>query len=697
MSEFYFDYKCISLGGREGKLKDKALDFYLFQDYAPAMGALCVQVYVPKEIRDKICGARIYAQTNSVVLPDFNDPSVPYEWADCRAVSDDSAVQNIGKDNCLYLLGKNGELSGSGVIAFIEGADKTAKPRTENIYTYVVNFAKKEAISYYIKEQKGKIKIKVVYPLIRKPITLGIVQKKGAKPVLIRDRTAEGARLENVKIVLSPNGRREDATPWITVTGVSEQERDFRLVFDDPHEEKYYLLTDESEDTIEDRASRKEMRRNKRKLVDRVRKCPYCGEPMGAIPDGGGTSVYTCDGKPAQGRVPLKKLDKALKGKATVICKKNMAEESVWREEGSRSRTESFLPANNLILPDGYLKMPAMNIVTVGYPKSGKTMFLSSLINMQEVGGSEGYRAEPFLLDRILNKFQKSFKPLSCEEVKYYNIEPDGKIGDKCERARLEKRGGEGIKERFILSTGARVRGFTPPKEAARLSFNPIGFKMGKLGFLYFYDVPGEVFTYSGFGKLRSIDMADCFLAVIDGDLRTAGEGKSPAQVAFQQLTSTIDFLQTLAQKPIDFGHTPIAVVFTKHDKRLSAYAEWRDKGDCFDENCHIVREDMLALMPKNGVYEGSALEKHIDFSSYEIEHFLKSVGQNGEERERLTQLMNKCKNIKFFTCSALGSEACLSETIGATETKEVLFRPRRLRLELPLVWLMYKKGLISR
>ena len=115
-------------------------------------------------------------------------------------------------------------------------------------------------------------------------------------------------------------------------------------------------------------------------------------------------------------------------------------------------------------------------------------------------------------------------------------------------------------------------------------------------------------------------------------------------------------------------------------------------KNNCFDENCHIVREDMLDLMPKNGVYAGSALERHIDCSSYELEHYLRAAHGAGEILDALKQ---KFSNIKFFTCSALGSNDRLGEPVRST--KEVLFGPRRLRMELPIIWLMYQRGLIRR
>jgi hypothetical protein len=178
--------------------------------------------------------------------------------------------------------------------------------------------------------------------------------------------------------------------------------------------------------------------------------------------------------------------------------------------------------------------------------------------------------------------------------------------------------------------------------------------------------------------------MADCLLAVING----AKEIEDPVG----ELVTTLERIPNLSKNDIDMSTMPIAVVFTKHDLKLADYVEKEEEKEfCFDENCHVVKENIIEMFPKNGVYEGSALERHIDCSSYELEHYLKARDKDG----KFARLKEKYKNVKFFTCSALGSDVCLGKPIDGT--KEVLFKPRRLRVELPIIWLMYKKGLIER
>ena len=234
------------------------------------------------------------------------------------------------------------------------------------------------------------------------------------------------------------------------------------------------------------------------------------------------------------------------------------------------------------------------------------------------------------------------------------------------------------------MTVGGNVEGQTIKANAAKLSWHPIGYKLGNLGYAFFYDIPGEMFTRDNTIKVRALDMADCLLAVING----ANEIADPVG----ELLTTLERIPLLSKTKIDMKNMPIAIMFTKHDLKLADYLDnAEDVEYCFDENCHLVRENIIELFPKNGVYEGSVLERHIDCSSYELEHYLKARDIDG----KFARLKENYKNIKFFTCSALGSDACLGKPVDGT--KEVLFKPRRLRVELPIIWLMYKKGLIKR
>ncbi len=697
MSEFYFDYKCIAMGEQDPtKPADKALDFYLFQDYRRTYSNMCVQIYIPQEMQKKYVSANVYYSVNDISIPDIlSGDFEPIAWQ-CKPQPGQSASDGnfISKDNCIFIESQEDELSGCGVLAFLEKGDDPNSPRMNNCYKFIVNYKRKEAISYRILETKDAITVQVLYPLIRNELTLHVIEKEGAKPVFISDRSRKvnrlGYRDKPLEIKLKPHGRRQAA--YKAVFRVRDASRfDYRLTFADPTNSKYYLLADESDFTMEDKETRRKERLEKNRISIQNPRCPYCGGELKAIEKyrRGTTQIWGCDGKllhDGEGGV-----DPRLKGELTVVCSADLKKMSEAGSDGSA------IPVNKLILPKDYEKYPAMNIVLAGFPKSGKTIYLSSIFNMQYGGPALGTQSYPTVLNSVLHAYDPSSRGReTAEEVKFYNVHLDpsdkaheyGSITDDCERLRTSPM--SEYKKRYAMNVGGEVEAQTASDDMKKLSWHPIGYRLGKLGHIYFYDIPGEVFSASE-GPVRALDMADCFLAVIDG----ANEEDKPVE----QLVATLERIPILSKKKIDMESIPIAIVFTKHDLKLSDYvnAEKTELAQqslpyCFDENCHVVRENILEMFPKDGgVYEGSALERHIDCSSYEFEHYLKA-----KNADLFRKVKSKYKNIKFFTCSALGSDQCLGDSTD-DKKKQVLFRPRHLRVELPIIWLMYKMGLIRR
>ena len=684
MSEFFFDYKCIAMGEMvTGKPNDKALDFYLFQDYDEEGSTMCAQIYIPKSMQEKYVAAKVYYSLNDIRFPDIADGDLkPTIWY-CNKNSGkrNSEAHFIDSDNSIFIKSKNGELSGCGVIAFVESEDEDETPKVHNCYKFVINYSKKETISYRIVESKGSINVQVIYPLIRNKIKLCVVQKKGSKPVLVKDRENETRKLDSkndrLSFELKANGRVEDVfKASFKVEDASKY--DYRIAFCNPSDSRHYLLVDESDFTMEDKARRRKERKIKNKISLNAAKCPYCGRTL--VPVGkykkGQTLIVGCDGQV----ISTSTDDVKLSGKLTVVCSSDLVKQS-----NPGGVDKSYIEVNKLILPDGYADKPSMNLVVAGFPKSGKTIYLSSLFNMQDGGTARGIESFPFILNKIVSVYDKKRGgQKTVEEIKFYNVDDKNgySFSDACERVRTSPR--EDIKKRYVMTVGGNVEGQTIKANAAKLSWHPIGYKLGNLGYAFFYDIPGEMFTRDNTIKVRALDMADCLLAVING----ANEIADPVG----ELLTTLERIPLLSKTKIDMKNMPIAIMFTKHDLKLADYLDnAEDVEYCFDENCHLVRENIIELFPKNGVYEGSVLERHIDCSSYELEHYLKARDIDG----KFARLKENYKNIKFFTCSALGSDACLGKPVDGT--KEVLFKPRRLRVELPIIWLMYKKGLIKR
>lgn len=683
MSEFHFNYKCIAMGEQAVENPEKALTFYLFQDYDESGSTMCAQIYVPKEMQDKYCGAKVYFLSNDVEFPDITSKDIkPTIWHSKFKGGSDREGNYICNDNCIYIKPENEELSGCGVIAFIDGTDINATPKINDCYKFVINYTRKEIISYRIIEQKSSIRVEVIYPLLRENVRLGIMKKKGAKPVLVNDfssKMSHNSQFDEDEIIeLKANGRVEDVAKKIMKVDDPSQ-YDYRLVFLEAKHAAHYLLVDESDYTIEDRELRQKEQAISNKISINNHRCPYCGNPLLPLPrkyKKGETAIVGCDGK----EISNETAESALKGKVTRVCSSDLVNLSKLN-----AASGSILQRNNLIIPDNYVDLPTMNVVVAGFPKSGKTIYLSSIFNMSDGGTGQGIKAFPTVLNEILATFDKKNKGRrTVEEVKFIGVDSANhyKYDTLVERTRISPR--EDIKLRYVMSAGKNVEAQSPKEIAWKLSWQPIGFRVGDLGYSYFYDIPGEMFTLENTDKVRALDMADCLLAVING----APDIDDP----IGELLTTLERIPLLAKNKIDMKTMPIAIVFTKHDLKLTDYlGKEKNKDYCFDENCHVVRENIIAMLPKNGKYEGSALERHIECSSYELEHYLKSRDTSGKYKK----LKDNYQNTKFFTCSALGSDSCLGKPKDGT--KEVLFKPRRLRVELPIIWLMYKKGLIKR
>jgi len=667
MSEFYFDYECVSMAGN-GQSSLRALDFYLFQNYDPA-GAMTVQVHIPAELQKKYCGARLYTSTYGVEVPDDLD-NKNYQYIPCKDDGNDNPYL-ISDDNCIFLQGDSGEISGTGVIAFIEGK-KENPPLLENMYKYSINFVRKDIISYRILEKEQSMQIQVVYNVLRKDTTLLLIKKTGSKPIMVGDCTPEHCVTvdgEPVCIVLKASlGKNNRFADTFRVDHIKGD--DFRLIFKNPEYNEYYMLVDDSDFTIEDRKDRKHaINSRERARLDKVKRCPYCGDAIVPCKSARKGSIITCDGR----RLELAVADN-FKGRVTMVCGKNLEEES-----------KGNLDVKYPIIPENYFRKPSVNIVTVGFPSSGKTIFLSSLINMKGKG-NEMRTSNSHIFSKIAEAYG-SKKDLSVVQIPYYNVEVNNNTASLSDRYEMIRSSRDNILKRYSMSVGEMVEGHTPLALADKLAWNPVGFKIGSLGHAYFYDVPGEVFTTAYSGNLHCFDVADCFIAVMDGD-------KNPKD-AVENLANALAKLTVLSGKRSNLSEVPIAVVFTKHDKRLVEYIGNERTGieNCFDTNCHVTVEDMTSLIYSSRHYENSELELHIERSSYELEHFLKSG--DADTVNKYQNLKREYHNIKFFSCSALGKSNSLGEAVN--QSKMVLYKPRRLRLELPIIWLMYQKGLIPR
>jgi|GEM_PF-2815069 len=673
MSEFYFDYRCVCMGNKGGSTK--ALDMCLAQDFDT--GEVYVQVHIPEEILVNKSGVRLYRCPGGIEFPDklsdYREPT----FISCSEYNTGATDETIDDTGCIFI---RGNINGTGIIGFLEKDERyDSEPKLENQYMYAISFSRKQPVRYSIERVKKKgflskekvIEVTINDASVRKPLELVLVRKKYSKPLLKSDYSRDNRARKDGKecsICLNPGTPIKE-----TFEGIEESNEYFyRLDFKNEIDKRFYILLDESEllSTPGKSAS----------VLNDEKRCPFCGKVMPRLPEPEKrvrTMIVNC-----QGQVITKSsadVNNLLENKYTVICQEN----------NGRSRGQL---SENLILPPNYATERSMIASVIGLPNSGKTVFLSSLFNMKFVEGTS-IRSLPIALNEICRKFgegtkvggifSKEIKPEETEEVRFDSIvERDGQY---CVDTTTEnnRRGEPGFLMRYVRTPGRTFESQTQLTDLEQLAWHPVGFKTGTLGYAFFYDVPGEVFTTAGHNNIaRSIKVSDCFIVITDCSMK-------PDKIV-NEINQSLDRAREMSDK--NWGtNIPIAVVLTKHDLRLSDHVdpELPAYMGCFDENCYSTMEDISSLISKKK-FKGT-FEDHINRSSDELEHFIRAGGQ--EARSQLDRIKNQYPNLKFFACSPLGWDNSLGESNGIT--KDVLYKPKSLRMGLPLIWLMYQRGLI--
>ena len=676
MSEYHFEYQCTSKADASNK---QALRFSLYQDYDGKNpdSLMKVMIYIPKELQgEDFVEARLYYQENGV---DFPDPSSE-EWQSRVKVK---SKKDIDKDNAVFIV-PSYNCSGTGVLELVRKGSK--KVALEDTYLFTINFSKKQPIYYEIKEKKnGKyIQVRVCYPRIRKDIDLHVCFTQKRKPLKIgeyTDKTHQVKDKDGEPKILTLEVKEDDinyATFHVKVEKTIGP--DYRLTFIDKDNFEFYILVDESEITVEELGNKENYYKEEKRLpYKRIATCPYCGANL-VLPAKDDGLAHTCDGRDfIDGSFAKlnkrRKKDKTGKDvpyeKTTVVCQNCYYSDTL---KGPRGVVDGVR-----ILPDDIFEKPVMHTMFIGARNSGKTMFLASLINLQDDN-----KSEPNILSAITRCFTRNKNKIAEE------FEPESFMlaGNKIVPAvKTQKNRNQA---RYALEVNKKAENHTPLDSSDAISWNPQSYALDKLGYVFFYDVPGEIFDNENNNmKLHSFDMVDSIIAVVDG-YPTLDDNN-----VLDGLERCLDKILNTAKDKDQIKEIPLAVVFTKMDRLLKDHTDKTPLPECFDDNCHITREDIFSMLPKNGKYEGSMLQRHIDNSSYELVHYLKEMEpdsfDSASKGENFTSKIKSFKRWKFFSVSALGSNEVLDND------KNVLCKRRTLRVELPLIWLMYQKHLIKK
>ncbi len=772
MSEYHFDYKIVSRTG----YREKRIKLFFARSY-DTLG-MQIQVCVPEEIYRNFRSIRLRYAHNASARPATLLSSLGQEALNLiteerlpifrdRSDPDATFVSDI---NGFYIKAREGSFACTGELGFCKSLDPDAVPLEEDIYEFVVNFARKETIHYKIREinrdgtNHDRLEISVLYPRLYDDIELRLYSKATTKPILRGDFDSSKEVPLKRKLTLRKFRRDESLSIFVVAPGEDVFTHNYRLGFADGEKlEPFYFLSDDSEFTSEDQTRRQQEKENeeRRSKQTPVVLCPYCGNPVSPVALKARKGVWGCDGEHFYKNVPASRF--RIAPKKTIVC-----------NQKPHLLSHGAIPLEHPILPVNYGEHPVANLVVAGAPKCGKTTFLASLFDVRK--DEDIYVSHPAILQEILRHFLPKRKNRSVREVKMDGavLPASGPIGldGSYEEARSKSLTSSshpghkvGVKGRYAFDVNSNFESNTQALDEAVLSFNPIGFELGEAGHAYFYDVPGEMFDMDNPSPVRCLDVANGLIVLVDGDpevgidedlevgrilsralaetnldpeLRkafleymqeddpdkkrdlakgfmpllggldpsirqdleeykdhlllppTPGTKKSP----LRKLGKTFANLRKLRTNGEPLSSLPIAIVFSKLDARLYGHEGSRADADafCFDANTHITHENMVPLYPASRRYRHSELERHINNASYEIEEYLRSWPDGASV---IDNIRAECGNVKFFACSALGGADVLR--LGSTTSvKRIMYRPRPIRMELPIVWLFYQLGVIS-
>ena len=717
MSNKYFDYKCLpprSLSSNEldsflrlsnpnadvEEARERAFRFF----YTKNNGKNAIQIIIPEQFLKKgslkSCDEiRVFAKSGK-----YNAEEFSYTDVDESEVVREK-VSNVIETGCIYV--ERDDISCIGEIRFFS---KGKDLQTDNCL-FAVAFIEKELISYSLAVKGSAIEYKIEYPLIRTEIKLSLAEKANLKPILAKDFKIPSTGSEKTDcITLAPRlGRSNIICGKILLRREIKNER-FALVFSNEDLNDSYMLRD---DTVFNADTQEA-------VYNPEPRCPFCNEKMhldGLKLQKG--HVYTCDGLERTGLNLLKER----KNKINIVCKKDFT--SSYLIEGESIGDKRFYEykeytIKNPLLPDDYMNKKSLKVAVAGMSGSGKTFYLQSLFEMKDkTDGDNQTSGERFKkITEVFNIKLDGSLLLDYENINDFSVDPLSNSTSKLND--LRRNGGlidnarvEAFYKRFemknVKENGIKSR--TQTIDAEPLAENPVGFDLGRLGYAYFYDMPGELIVNYvktnriDYQKSKAFANSDSIIAIVDGYPNADNAQLSIAErnrLTIQGLNNTINFLKEyykVSDAKINLDHTqnqnvirnisevPIAIVLSKYDMRLAS-TSLDSPDECFGENTHVTMEDMDFKHSKK--YEGSEIQRHIDASSDEIRSFFLSLAGGKEIIESIEKYTS---NIKYFACSAIGFNECVEA--NSDKTIRFVTQPRMKRIEYPVIWLMHKIGMI--
>ncbi|MDR2091174.1 MAG: hypothetical protein LBP62_05935 [Clostridiales bacterium] len=545
-------------------------------------------------------------------------------------------------DGCRIIIENNNsrEHSGVGVIEMLKKGAVKAK------FFFAINFAFRKKIAYSI-ERKGNI-LSLQFACKDRPAGIEVKAVYNYRLPCVKDDMNVNVLGESIKLDFSKGARCKRS---IKLNG-ERQKNDknvFSVGFSNPDLARFYLLDCEKNTSLE--------KPEKFDDVSANSACPFCHKKIAdSIATNkrykkGGISCSSENNSTASLPAIYDKHGNALK--KCLYCFNDLRNENSQDENSKNAREKLFKSGFQRLLPQGYMEHENFKIAFTGSKGAGKTTYISRFFDLTDIKDGSVSDMAMTMTGNSLKKFGINVKPAPLLEITMGEEGNHYKITDANWSARQTE-----YTERAINLNPPKYP--KPTTTGGDYSSYPFIAEINKKAYVSFYDIAGEdAQNTTQVSNIANGELIGVFCLI---------NGKG-------DINSNNAVVSRLKDAGLD-KRCPVAVIVTKMDTLESN----------FDSNSHCIRSDYF-----DGTkgYDGSYLEREIDFSSEEIKSYL--------IQKALAPDFDKIfANVKYFGVSSFNFNDSIHEETERNTAGRVKFECSAKRIELPFVWMLRQFGIIE-
>ncbi len=645
-AEYYFEYKIDKIFGHD---RIKTPKIYFERDYRTQ--TLSYSLYaVPEEwlekqdvlgqIKDKNDSSVVRAALNKL---EYDEVNIVFDikGINCSNISEKGSegynnaeikyhqtFDRFYEEGCRIIIENQNsqDHSGVGVIEFAKNGELVAK------FFFAINFTFRKKISYSLEVVGNRIvmEFKCKDRPMNIPVTL--VYNKDRLPCLKNDMGVNV--VSEFKLDFSQGQIFKKSIKFSGNTSGMV----FSASIKDVALERFYMLDCYKNSTLSIKADRT--------LYPAISyTCPYCHKKI--------SYAVASSKQYKKGGISCQALEVSASGKEmpTINNKHKSRQKRCMYCSGDLTNEGLFKPGFMRLLPPAFMDHDNFKIAFTGSTRAGKTTYISRFFDLS---GADRISMPMTMTQNSVRQFGITVKSAPIEKVK----------ADGAATYRLDDTDSEWTsrEEQYTQrSINLVPQKYPRPTPTNDYTAYPFIAEVNNRAYISFYDIAGEDAEHTV--QVQNIANGELIgiFCIINGQRDQQANDKVIAMLKSAQISKKC----------------PVAVIVTKMDILESE----------FDSSCHCLRSDYFEDL---GAYEGSALQREIDFSSEEIYSYLK-------QNALAPDFKGKFDNVKYFGISSFNFIDSIHNDMEDINTPgKVKFACSSKRMELPFVWMLNQFGIIK-